>query len=156
METKELLIPRYQLYATYPNCPFELGCILIQQDIGATNNPYYEAGTFGIPNKPSLYNPENYPHNFSKLTWWEYRTINDFPEYLRDRQDGEIYRMVIIIDTTPQIQLRNVEDVSVHRDFTYLTPATQTDYFTYKEKYLVDKARQADDFINQNEIRYNS
>jgi hypothetical protein len=153
MTPKELLIPRYKLYSTYPGCPFELGCVLIQQDLGATNNPYYEVGKYGAPKLPSIYNPENYPNNFIKLNWWEDRTINEYPEYLRDIQ-GEVYKLeIVFIEDRPLIQLKDVEEQPVYRGFLYLTPTTKDDYFSHKEKYFVDRVQQAESFINQNEIR---
>jgi hypothetical protein len=152
MTPQELLRPRYRLYATYPGCPFKLGSVLIQKDLGATNNPYYEVGMFGLPNQSSLYNPENYPSNFCKLEWWQERSINDWPEYLRDMQ-GVVYKVIIQVDPTPRIEIQDVENNPVNRGFVYLTPATLEQYISYKEKYYIDNASQADAFLNQNEIR---
>jgi hypothetical protein len=152
MTPQELLRPRYRLYATYPGCPFKLGSVLIQKDLGATNNPYYEVGMFGLPNQPSLYNPENYPSNFCKLEWWQERSINDWPEYLRPIQ-GDVYRVEIQVDPFPRIVLLDVEDESISIGFVYLTPATLEQYISYKEKYYADKAEMAESFINQNDIK---
>lgn len=153
MTPKELLVPRYRLYATYPNCPFTVGTIFIEKDMGVTNNPYYEVGAFGIHAQPAIYNPEEYPNNFCKLNWWENRAIIDYPEYLRDMQ-GDVYKLeIVFIEDRPLLQMTDVEGKPVYRGFVYLTPATQGDFFSYKEKYLVDKAQQAESFLNQNEIK---
>lgn len=152
MTPKELLIPRYRLYAEYPGCPFKAGAMLIQHSLGATNVLYYEDGLYGQPNAQSIYNPENYPNNFVKLEWWEHRSIKDWPEYLRDMQ-GDVYRVEIRVDPKPHILILDVEDKTISRDFVYLTPATLEQYFSYKEKFYVDRAEMAESFINQNEIK---
>ena len=152
MTPKELLIPRYRLYATYPGCPYNVGTILIQQSLGATNSPYYEDGIYGQPNAQAIYNPENYPNNFAKLEWWQERSIKDWPEYLKTMQ-GEVYKISIKVDPYLTIQTLDVEGDAVSIGFEYLTPATLEQYISYKEKFYVDQAQQADSFINQNEIR---
>lgn len=134
MTPKELLIPRYRLYEDYPNCPFKVGHVLIQQDLGTTNNPYYEVGKFGLPNQPSLYNPENYPANFVKLGWWEMRAISDWPNYLRD-MEGKVFQVSIEIEPRLHILILDVNGKSINRNFHYLTPASEQEYLQYKEKY---------------------
>lgn len=154
MTPKELLIPRYRLYATYPNCPFPHGAILIEQQLGATINPYYEVDTFGRPNAPSLYNPENYPANFYLLDWWEFRNINELPEYLRDRRDGQVFKLeFVVVNGNPRINIVDINGKPIGNTFTYLTPATKEEYICYMEKYYIDQAQQAESFLNQNDIR---
>jgi len=65
MTAKELLIPRYQVIADYPNSPYKIGAI-------AKGNE-------------CLVNPEcldKYPHLFRKLNWWEHRKIEEMPKRL--------------------------------------------------------------------------
>jgi hypothetical protein len=149
MTPKELLIPRYRLYAEYPGCPFKRGAILIEQQLGATNNPFYEDGMFGQPNAPSVYNPGNYPHNFEKMAWHEKRHLNDFPDYLRDMQ-GDIYKLeVVTTEGKPHLQITDIDGKRVDRGWIYLTPATKEEYNQYKTKHLDDLDRLAEGFINQ-------
>jgi hypothetical protein len=59
----------------------------------------------------------------------------------------------IRVDPKPHILILDVEDKTISRDFVYLTPATLEQYFSYKEKFYVDRAEMAESFINQNEIK---
>lgn len=68
----ELLIPRYKVIADWPNSIYKIGSILIGKD----NGLYYN----GV-NHANFINPENYPHLFRKLEWWEERTPEEMPQF---------------------------------------------------------------------------
>jgi len=63
MTAKELMQPRFEVIAEYPNCIFKKGDILER-----------------IAEVEEL---EKYPHLFRKLNWWEFRKIEDMPKKLR-------------------------------------------------------------------------
>jgi len=84
MTPEDLLKPRYKVIAGYPDMPFEVGEIIIEENLGATINPFYQVGRFGFSNSPSLYYPEKYPSNFRLLKWWEERKPEEMAAYVKD------------------------------------------------------------------------
>ncbi len=75
MTAKELLLPRFEVVAEYPNCLFEKGTILVQcKREGWFNNP--NTGVFLFKE----HNLKRYPHLFKPLNWWEYRKLEDMPK----------------------------------------------------------------------------
>ena len=75
MTQEDLLKPRYEVIADYPDSEFTVGQIL----------------------EVDIYNPDEddckiFPHLFHKLEWWEKRDIKDMPEYVKD-EDGEVWKV---------------------------------------------------------------
>jgi hypothetical protein len=69
--------PRYLVIADYPNSPFNVGNILTQYT-------QFNKTTYWV--NDNLYtdrHPEDYPHLFRLLHWWEYRNEKEMPEYVR-------------------------------------------------------------------------
>ncbi len=86
MTKQELMVNRYEVIADYPDSPFEKG------DIYTIKNDC---------SKTQVENPEKYPKIFRKLEWYEKRTIEEMPEYLKivkvinnKRRNGEIFKAV--------------------------------------------------------------
>lgn len=69
MKAKELLKPRFEVIANYPNSNYKL-----YQVIEAEEN-WFEG-------RPASYF-EEYPHLFKKLNWWEKRKLEDMPKKLK-------------------------------------------------------------------------
>lgn len=63
LTTEQLMQPRWEVIADYPGSAFKVGQILLK--------------------KLGRLNPDKYPGIFQRLAWWEFRTKNDMPEYLR-------------------------------------------------------------------------
>ena len=83
MKVKELIMPRFEVIAEYPNCEFKKGETLVRIK-NATNDWYHKeiyASTAGI----LLSDLEKYPHLFKKLNWWENRKEEEMPKYLKHR-----------------------------------------------------------------------
>ena len=77
--TPELLMkPRYKVIADYPKSPFDVGMILTKS--GGTNNVFTCEQAI---QKSLVWHPENYPVIFQELMWWEGRTIDEMPEYVK-------------------------------------------------------------------------
>lgn len=77
-----LFIPRYLMLSDFPgNVSFKVGNIYQEHEImGYLINE----GTNGWNELLSFkFNPDEYPANFKKLEWWEYRKIEEMPIYLR-------------------------------------------------------------------------
>ena len=80
MTTKELLTPRYEVIADYPNSDFGVECIIQLKTI----HPY-SGYSFILGN--TVYSDSffsKYPHLFRPLHWAEKRDVNDLPEYVFD------------------------------------------------------------------------
>lgn len=88
MSTEELLKPRYKVIATWPGMhaePFHLGQIISLQ-------PYEDEDYKGFIHIPIKHIPgsfmregffSGYPHLFKKMEWFEERTIEEMPEYVK-------------------------------------------------------------------------
>jgi hypothetical protein len=75
MSTEDLMKPRVMCIANDTSGRFEAGDIF-----------YAEAnGDFLI--NGWKFNPEQYPHLFRKLSWWERLDIKDMPEYVKFDED---------------------------------------------------------------------
>jgi len=72
----ELMKPRYKVIAPYPNSPFKAGQILIRDDSHENN---YWTGEQCYTDRY----PDQYPHLFKPLQWWEDRKPEEMPEYVR-------------------------------------------------------------------------
>ena len=90
---KDLTQPRYLVIADYPNSPFNVGNILTQ---------YTQFNKTSYWVNDNLYtdrHPEDYPHLFRLLHWWEYRDEKEMPEYVK-HQD-KIYKVTGWRDNSP-------------------------------------------------------
>ena len=81
----DLLIPRFEIIADYPNNEFgEIGTIL-DRDWGK------------YPNDNKTLNPvwqiSDFPYLFKKLEWWEKRTEKEMPKYLYCPNTKEYYEI---------------------------------------------------------------
>lgn len=73
MTKEELLQPRYKVIATWPlNDLHKVGDII--------HNPIKP---YWFINSQGETNPEDYPHLFKKLSWYEDRKPEDMPEYVK-------------------------------------------------------------------------
>jgi len=75
MTAEELLKPRFEVIAEYPNTPFSIGDVIT-----------FDGIVYGC-NQPQKFerHPQDYPHLFRKLNWWEHRKIEDMPKKLHCR-----------------------------------------------------------------------
>lgn len=85
MTQEELLKPRWEVIATYPDSDFELGSIEDRDWAKYVNG---EDESDGVEWRIS-----DFPHLFRKLEWWEKRDIKDMPEYLEEISSGMVFKM---------------------------------------------------------------
>lgn len=78
---KDLLIPKFEVIADYPNCSFQKGSIL-ERIPSATNN-HYSILPYIFGNTIMFETLEKYPHLFRKMGWWESIKDEDFPKYCK-------------------------------------------------------------------------
>ena len=67
MTAAELLKPRFEVIAEYPNCHLEVGEVFSWDDILDWL-------------KYIIKDPAKYPHIFKSLNWWEHRKAEDMPK----------------------------------------------------------------------------
>jgi hypothetical protein len=72
MTAEQLLKPRFEVIADYPDCKFKIGDILNQDGVLYDHK---EPQTIEL-------NPALYPHLFQKLNWWEHRKAEEMPKRL--------------------------------------------------------------------------
>lgn len=79
---KNLLNPRFEVIAEYPNMLFKKNDILEFPE-NMTNSDL-QVKPFCWQTKPSisLKKADKYPHLFKKLNWWEHRKVEEMPKYL--------------------------------------------------------------------------
>jgi hypothetical protein len=80
MTAAELLKPRFEVIADYPNCPFKVGAILSKIE-NATNN--YFGMDNCVLNAIRFDDIEKYPRIFKPLNWWEHRNVEDMPKKVK-------------------------------------------------------------------------
>jgi hypothetical protein len=78
---EELLKPRYKLIGDYPGCSFEVGTVLEPTEEGELFSK--TGGYSSSATRIMLKDAKRYPHLVEELRWWEERTDDEMPEYLR-------------------------------------------------------------------------
>lgn len=129
---EELLRPRYIVIADYPGSDLPIGTIL-----------YYFNNTYWTDGKGyEFHEPEriftDYPHLFRRLEWWEHRSPEEMPEYLKSDPIDKNWMENIVVEKIDEFYGDKNEYVSlVDRDesMQYCTswyiPATLEEYTNY-------------------------
>ena len=78
MTATELMIPRFEIIAEYPNCEFKNGEIISRVKY-ATNDIYHTDENPPVGGL-DLSEIEKYPHLFRKMNWWEDRKAEEMPK----------------------------------------------------------------------------
>lgn len=86
MTVEEFFNPRYRCIARYPHSKFSVGAIYTNKECCEILNPNNVEGCL------SVYDCEKYPAIFRKIDWWEYRDIEDMPEYVKE-EGGKIHKV---------------------------------------------------------------
>lgn len=138
MTTKELLKPRWKVIADFPcNVGQDVGEIISECEYKSEPDCYFvkidlDGKIFGIC-------PDDYPHLFKKLKWWEERDIKDLPDYIKKIDTEVVYKVLWNrYDNPPKCVgiWFNREGIDVcfdgqDQDFSLLTiykPATEQEY----------------------------
>ena len=82
MTAEELLKPRFEVIADYPNNEFGKVGDILDRDWG-----HYPNGEEFEPE----WKISDYPHLFRKLEWWEKRTEDEMPKKVIVKESKEIY-----------------------------------------------------------------
>jgi hypothetical protein len=99
MTIEELMIPRFKVLNTYPECTFKVDDILVPFDKMYVDSRGMYMGRF-VKNSYSESNiaesvnePQNYPWLFRKLDWHEDRDRADIPLFLKHRTEGMVEKI---------------------------------------------------------------
>ena len=127
MTTEQLLQPRFEVIADYPDSRYKVGEIL-DRDWGWNGDD-----VDGFNNKIS-----DYPHLFRKLQWWEKRKVEDMPMYVKviayenNIKSREVKPVV-------KVELHNIVDGFHFKDtegrycnYDICIPSTEEEYLEFK------------------------
>jgi hypothetical protein len=80
MTAAELLQPRFEVIADYPDSRFKVGQII------ETSTKLITEKDVGLFLRGLKYNFEKHPHLFRKLHWWEKRTEDQMPNRVKYKE----------------------------------------------------------------------
>jgi hypothetical protein len=137
MTVEQLLRKRVVVENKWPNCPFEVGDILIKD-----GDYYWVVGAIGWYSKYEVEDIEPFPYLMRPLEWWEEREVSEMPEYVKDIGDGEIFKVREWLDNSMSVIWLNDNKKMNHTGFhqassEHFLPATPADY----ENYLKHKTK---------------
>lgn len=123
MTTEELLKQRYEVIMPYPEMDWKVGEVLDR------NWSWGEDDESGFNDCI-----DNYPHLFRKLHWWEKRSAEEMPEYVKTDQNWTGFEIIKVSEYYGQ----NREFFTYEGDtgdYQYCTswtlPATESEYNNY-------------------------
>lgn len=103
MTAEELMKPRFEVVADYPNSPYQIGDI-VQADSGVSSMhiaSFNYTDEFGENVVQHTHVPssifEQFPVLFRKLNWWEHRKEADMPKKLISRLRPDSTDVYIIV-----------------------------------------------------------
>jgi len=111
-EIERMLLPRFEVIADYPNSNWSIGEIIT------------DAGEFSTKH---IY--RKYPHLFRELDYWEKRTEEEMPKYVKSEQWGRVFKVLSHFAGLHKEQCK-VYDGKIDRRMRYenLLPATEAEY----------------------------
>ena len=118
-QIQELLKPRYLVIADYPGSYYDKGEI-VEED-------YFYAHEGG-------YHHSDYPHLFRKLEWWEHRSKNDMPKYIKwtnpATKEVSFFEVFQWLSNSAGVYVADIREY--HLLIRDIEPATETEYLTYQ------------------------
>ena len=120
MKPEELLKPRYKVIADYPHSGLTVGEIISGIHAETLQDHYNE-----------------YPHLFKRLEWFEERTLEEMPQYVRfgefDRAHT-IYRLEKPLEEDTNFWVMTTVNGEHCYPLTGSYPATEAEYLTFKNQ----------------------
>lgn len=130
---EELLKPRYEVIAPYPayrGHGIEVGDILT--DPGDNECVRNQKGQAVV-----AFHWDMFPHLFKPLQWWEKRSVEEMPEYVKN-EEGEVFKIkewdgtsVPYVFVNPKIHSGYVESATYSPLYPPYFPATESEYTAY-------------------------
>lgn len=126
MSVEDLLKPRFKVIADYPNSCLRVGYIIDKP----TPILYIQSYANGVSDMETF---AQYPHLFKALKWWEDRTIENMPKYVKN-EDGAVYK-VIGYDTNMVLTVKDYKGINHFKAASMHLPSTEEDYIDYIKKF---------------------
>jgi hypothetical protein len=132
MTPENLMQPRYKVIADYPNSEYVIGLVI---DFAEESN--FKSGKITGSNNVSEDFFLQYPNIFNKLRWFEDRDPKDMPEYVKEKEGNEVWRVEEYgaAVTCYVLLKKNFHDPEIpfgDHNLYDLLPATETEYLTYQ------------------------
>lgn len=131
MTPEELMKPRYKVIAGYPNSPYEMGLLI------TTDEWLWVNSNLRLADK----DVDKYPHLFKKLEWWEERSVEDMPEYVK-KDNSQVYKVkewddssVVWVFVNTKIHTGFIKECTETVIYPHYFPATKEEY----EQFIVSK-----------------
>jgi hypothetical protein len=136
---EELMRPRVIVENLWPGCQFEVGDILIKD-----GEYYWVIGDIGWYSKVHKSEIEPFPYLMRPLEWWEERTPEEMPEYVKLKIDIPFYGFKKG-QVCPMGEIKSKKDSNINKyhitllgkpliDLNAIEPATRAEYLSHKEK----------------------
>jgi len=116
MTAEELLKPRWKVIADFPESPYCINQILYSFN----SKIFFEPSGYH-------FNPNDYPAIFKKLDWWEERSVDDMPDYLKWGEKGNVIKVNKHLCGIHKDGFRDERLNNFHYYFEYL-PSTKDEY----------------------------
>jgi hypothetical protein len=118
----DLMQRRVKVIADYPNNPFKVGTVLTDTDWGG----WLRYGERML----NLSMVKYYPHLFKELQWWEKRSLDEMPEYVKN--ENKVFKVIEWRHGALWIECRLIGLRGAHYPIDLnLTPATLEEYNLY-------------------------
>ncbi len=130
MTVEELMQPRYEVIADYPNAKYEIGTILhVGKDIEECERA--DKSKIYILNSGGQF--DTFPAIFRPLQWWEKRDIGDLPEYVKIvKQCRYAIDSIHKVNKWGKDSNQLFADIGTYWTANYFMPATQSEYEQFK------------------------
>lgn len=134
MTKEQLIIPRYEVVADYPNSRFAVGDILQQAPLEYC----FKVGVLTTSDTViGIADVLAHPHLFHPLKWWEKREIGDMPEYVR-------------INAVNHTNINNTfQKVEVWTDEAYLRASVNGGYWYSADELLPSDLAEFEAYLNR-------
>ena len=118
----DLLGVRYKVIADYPNASFKVGSVWSPEEMVSHAMSVDEC------------NPENFPHLFKKLEWWEERDKYNMPKYVSFPHGHHKFKEGEVVEVFNWYKYPDACIFHNHYHAGWLLPATEAEYFNQKQQ----------------------
>jgi len=127
MTNEELMKPRYKVIADYPNSVFDDNQIICLGEMKYGQLSYGIAHDDGMEYFHAQFFID-YPHLFKRLEWWEERTLEEMPKYVKSERFGVC--QITKYDFETNTIFWDNKPLSLMPFLQYKIPATEAEYLS--------------------------
>jgi hypothetical protein len=126
LTVEELMKPRFEVIADYPNNPYEINDVLTKID----GIQIYSNGRRGM----SITDLESFPNLFREMEWWEIRPEQDMPKYIKWVDDYGDHEVLKVEEWESGVAILDKSRRSIATMCRNLFPATEAEYIAQLEQ----------------------